>query len=91
MSVESPALNGTSVGTPGLRLREHHRKGTERAIGWGKCCAILSLGHDMTRNHEVSTAITCTRISQQDGWSTFQQAALTDLSGFLVKMGEDVM
>lgn len=88
--MESPVLNGTSVGTPGLRLREHHRKGTERAIGWGKCCAMLSLGHDMTRNSEVSAAIIYTRISQQDGWSTFQQAALTELSGFLAKTGEDI-
>lgn len=44
----------------------------------------------MTRNPEVSAAVTCTRTSQQDGWSTFQQAALTGLSGFLAKAGHEV-
>lgn len=44
----------------------------------------------MIQNPEVSAATTCTRTSQQDGWSTFQQAALTGLSGFLAKTGEDV-
>lgn len=52
-----------------------------------KCCLQGMIG---PLNPEVSAAITCTRTSQQDRWSTFQQAALTELSGLLTKKNEDV-